>query len=154
MSNKEKKYYEYMKKITPEELFQGLLGYGLFPEKVPPMFTTSFFPEYFRKNKADKQFFPDKKKYQYAFYASMRNTNVPRIMGIPVPFGYARVCDFLQENWGDLCEYFKQKTEHQEYKISRIHIRKMQNSKSLFQMNYHLPQDLGTPEDDLLLGSY
>jgi hypothetical protein len=34
-----KNYFDYMDEISSDELFDGLLGYGLFAEKIPPIFT-------------------------------------------------------------------------------------------------------------------
>lgn len=34
----EKSYLEHMESITSEELYRGLLGYGLFGEKIQPIF--------------------------------------------------------------------------------------------------------------------
>jgi hypothetical protein len=42
----------------------------------------------------------------------------------------------LSENWENLKDFFKKTTKDHEYKISRIHIRKMRNKKHLFKMNY------------------
>ena len=40
----EKKYTDFMDEISSDELYEGLLAYGLFAEKLPPLFTSvSFF---------------------------------------------------------------------------------------------------------------
>lgn len=36
----EKSYLEHMESITSEALYRGLLGYGLFGEKLPPIFSS------------------------------------------------------------------------------------------------------------------
>lgn len=38
-----KSYYELLKEISADELFDGLLGYGLFAEKIPPFLTAENF---------------------------------------------------------------------------------------------------------------
>ena len=38
-----KNYSEFMNEISPSDLFEGLLGYGLFADKLPPIFTSTFF---------------------------------------------------------------------------------------------------------------
>lgn len=39
----EKKYTDFMDEISSDELYEGLLAYGLFAEKLPPLFTSVFF---------------------------------------------------------------------------------------------------------------
>ena len=41
-----KKYYEYLNEIYEEDLYEGLLGYGLFTDKLPPIFTSVHFFEH------------------------------------------------------------------------------------------------------------
>lgn len=41
----EKSYLDHMESITSEELYRGLLGYGLFGEKLPPIFSSIDFYE-------------------------------------------------------------------------------------------------------------
>ena len=36
----DKKYSEFMDEITADELYEGLLGYGMFANKLPPIFTS------------------------------------------------------------------------------------------------------------------
>ena len=38
-----KPYFDNMKEITQKELFDGLLGYGMFAEKMPPFLTSELF---------------------------------------------------------------------------------------------------------------
>ena len=38
-----KTYYDFIKEISADELYDGLLGYGLFSEKLPPVFTSENF---------------------------------------------------------------------------------------------------------------
>ncbi len=38
-----KQYIDYMKEISKDELYEGLLGYGLFCDKLPPIFTSESF---------------------------------------------------------------------------------------------------------------
>lgn len=46
----EKKYAEYLEEISSDELYEGLLGYGMFANKLPPIFTSVPFYEYCRNN--------------------------------------------------------------------------------------------------------
>lgn len=66
--------------------------------------------------------------------------------------GHELLCKTLRNHWIELTEYFKIKTKGQPRIISRIHIRKMQDKKALFLMNYKNWTDDGTPEPDIYLG--
>lgn len=140
-----KTYYELLNEITSEELFDGLLGYGLFAEKIPPFLTAENFLD-FCKTPPDGFNF-DKSEKRYIHYESMRNINVPRILAIPNPIAYYNQCKVLSDNWDKLLEYFEKQTKEHEYRISRIHIRKIDDSFKIFETCY---QDL----DDIDLEEY
>jgi len=143
-----------MKEIDDEELYNGLLAYGLFSEKLPPVFSSENYKEYcdtLNDNINSKNFLNG--DYGYMIFDVIRNTNVPRTLGIPNPIGYYKLCKILEKNWEMIKEHFKKYTSDGKYKISRIHIRKIQGNKSLFEMNYNNWRIDGTPELDLLLGT-
>jgi len=111
-----KSYYDLLNEISADELYDGLLGYGFFAEKLPPVFTTVQFLDYCKPNKTFK-----KKKalrsndYDYIVFSSVRNINVPRIMGIPTPFQYANLCADLRDDWKELLKHFEDNTAGQSY---------------------------------------
>ncbi|MGL4949548.1 MAG: RNA-directed DNA polymerase [Anaeroplasmataceae bacterium] len=129
------KYYEYMEEITKDEIFEGLLGHGLFSDKLPPIFSSVNFYNYCKKNIL-KFNYKNFKNYNYCFYESMRNINVPRPIAIPNPLSYYSLCGNIMENWDKIVDHFKNKTFSNNYKVSRIHLRKQYFLKSLFYMNY------------------
>ena len=147
-----KTYYDFMNDITSDELYDGLLGYGLFAEKLPPVFTAESFLSYCKTNPGFQ-----KNPKEYITYNSMRNINIPRIMGIPNPIQYEILCRTLKDNWLDIQQHFQDNTISQPYKISRIHIRKIYDKETherkpyLFEMNYNNWRTDGTPENDLLV---
>lgn len=146
-----KSYYDFMREITAEELYEGLLGYGMFNEKLPPFLTSKTFYHYC---KANYPAFNNTNKVQsFIMYEHMRNINIPRAFGIPTPMAYQRLCITLKNNWDKIVEHFEKKTKNDCYKISRIHIRKMKDTKKIFKMNYNNFKKDGTPEPDLLIGS-
>lgn len=129
-----KSYIEYMKEISADELYDSLVGYGLFADKLPPCFSSKQFLDYC---KTRTQSFSKKKEYGYVVYENIRNINIPRQLGIPVPMAYEIQCKLLRDNWKEIIDHFEKCTKNQkEYKISRIHARKMNNKKSIFEMNY------------------
>ena len=142
-----KKYFDYLYEITADELYEGLLGYGLFSEMLPPFLCSDAFFNYCcNKN-------PIKLKdtnANYIEYSSMRNINIPRIIGIPSALHYNALCRILFDNWENIRKHFEEKTKNDEYKKSRIHIRKIKEKKSIFEMNYNNWKNDGDPEINLL----
>ena len=128
----EKKYTDYMDELSADELYEGLLAYGFFTEKLPPVFTAVPFFDYCKT--VSHPF--EAGWNEYISFRVMRNINIPRIMGIPNPFKYQRVCFELRENWDKIRAHFHSQTEKQKYRVSRIHIRKEHNQKRIFEMNY------------------
>lgn len=144
-----KTYYEYMKAISSDEIYDRLIQYGLFSEKLPPIFDCEDFL-LFCKNPSRMAF--SKKWYPYVTFDSYRNINIPRTIGIPTPMAYERQCACIKDNWDEIVKYFEKKTSGQTYKKSRTHIRKMKDTKALFKMNYSNWKTDESPEVDLRIG--
>lgn len=136
-----------MKQISKDEIFSGLLGYGLFADRLPPFLTSVNYLNYALSNPLSNKKFVS----QYVFYDNYRNINIPRILAIPTPFAYENLCRVISENWISLQDYFTKKTINNSYKISRIHLRKLAKTHSLFKMNYDNWKIDGFPEPDLLI---
>lgn len=143
-----KTYFDYMNEITSDELYEGLLAYGLLSEKLPPFLSSKPFFDYC---KTISHGFSNVET-QYIYYESIRNINVPRPLGIPNPFNYQKLCKCLSDNWEKLKQHFLIQTKSQDYKISRIHIRKIKDKQCMFEMNYNNWKADGSPEPDLLIG--
>lgn len=143
----DKKYTDFMDEISSDELYEGLLAYGFFSEKLPPVFTAVPFFNYC-KTVSD----PFASGWnEYITFRVMRNISIPRLMGIPNPFKYQRVCSELRDNWDKLRVHFHAQTDGQSYRVSRIHVRKEYNEKRIFEMNYKNWRVDGNPELDLLI---
>lgn len=145
----EKRYSDFIDEISANELYDRMIQYGLFSEKLPPIFDATDFLSYCKQ--PSRPLFT-KKWYPYASYDSMRNINIPRPIGIPTPMAHELLCACLRDNWSSIQDYFRQKTSNQTYIISRIHIRKMKNTSSLFEMNYKNWRTDGTPAPDISIG--
>lgn len=141
-------YHEHMTELTSEDVLTGLLAHGLFSEKIPPVFSTKKFYDFYRNPKTKKDGFESKPK-DYIRYENIRNINIPRPISIPHPFPYLKLCESIADNWEKLQDHFKNCTENQTHKISRIHIRKLKNKQHTFEMNYSNFNSDGTPEFDL-----
>ena len=143
----DKKYTDFMDGISSDELYEGLLAYGFFAEKLPPIFTAVPFFNYCKT--VSKPF--EAGWNEYITFRVMRNISIPRLMGIPNPFKYQRICSELRDDWEKIRIHFHNQTDGQSYRVSRIHIRKEYNEKRIFDMNYKNWRVDGTPESDLLI---
>jgi hypothetical protein len=138
-----------MNEISPFELYEGLLGFGMFSENIPPAFSSKDFFDYCVANVPSFE----NKSHSYVQYDCMRNTNIIRELGIPTPMAYEQLCRCIMDNWPSIIQHFSQCTADQTHIISRIHIRKMAETPKLFRMNYDNWKVDGNPEVDLLIGS-
>ena len=127
-----KSYSDFMDEITADELYEGLLGYGLFSDKLPPVFSSVGFYDYCKANTPNI----DKSWHDVVSHSSMRNVLIPRQFGISTPMKYDKLCRVLRDNWPLLKKHFREQTVANSYRVSRIHLRKQKNSKKLFEMNY------------------
>lgn len=134
-------YSEHMKGITKEKLLEGLVGYGLFSEKLPPFLTSEDFYNFCmnednhpKSSNNSSGLFKAKHVSEYIKYSNMRNINVPRLLAVPEPIAYFNLCHCLSQYWTELTDYFESKTKNDEFKISRIHIRKIKESKTIFSL--------------------
>jgi hypothetical protein len=109
------KYIGYINEISKEELFDGLVGFGLFSEKIPNFLTSEVFLAFFKEKK--DSFKGLSKPANYIRYCSMRNNSVPRFFGIPNPLAYAKQCQVLSDNWKQIIEHFKNKTDKHIFKV-------------------------------------
>lgn len=145
----EKTYSDFMQEISSNELYDRMIQYGLFSEKLPPVFDAASFLAFCKD--PTRTTFSDK-WYGYVDYDSMRNINIPRPIGIPTPMGYERLCNCLKQYWTEIQQHFHTTTANQKHIVSRVHIRKMRDTDALFQMNYKNWRIDGTPEPDIILG--
>ncbi|TCC97481.1 hypothetical protein EZ449_21930 [Pedobacter frigidisoli] len=144
-----RRYIDYKNEITDSSLYDGLIGYGLFAEKIPNFLTSVDFLTFTRT----LTFPVNDKPKDFIRYSSMRNINIPRPMAIPEPFAYANQVKCLSDNWQKLKDHFKDKTIDDPFKISRIHLRKLENKPELFEMSYKNFSKDGDPEQDIVIKS-
>lgn len=143
------RYIEYIEDISALELYEGLVGYGLFTSKFPDFLTSESFLTYSQNPR-----FPNQtNERDYVRYSGMRNINVPRPLAIPDPFAYANLCKYISSIWGNITDHFRNKTNTETHKVSRIHIRKFHNKNGLFEMNYKNFYMDGDPRQDIIIKS-
>ncbi len=95
----------------------------------------------------------DNDGHDYIRYDSIRNINVPRQIGMPLPFPYAKLCLRVKSIWPKIISHFEKHTKDNPHKVSKIHIRKMEGKSHLFEMNYKGEEDSSSDDVDLLIGA-
>jgi hypothetical protein len=131
------------------QVYNALVGFGLFTEKLPSCFTSEDLitklddseldgqlksPYIEERTKEDGGEISNKKIYYcgYIEYSTIRNTNVARVMGIPHPKAYIRQCKTITDNWDKI-----NKTQVElSNKTSFCHVRDYGNNSPIFKMNY------------------
>lgn len=126
-------YYDQLRRLSADEVYDGMLGFGMFSNTVPESLNSRSFLKYCKVNSGK---LPKKSRHDWIRYRHTRNIDQFREFGIPNPFSYERLVYTIKDNWRDILDYFKKQTAQWEYKVSRIHIRKILTSKTIFQMNY------------------
>ena len=144
-----RKYIDYKNEISNTDLYDGLVGYGLFAEKIPNFLTSKDFLTFTKT----LTFPVNEKPKDYIRYSSVRNINIPRPFAIPEPFAYANQSKTLSDNWLKLQKHFRDKTINDSFKVSRIHLRKLKDKSELFEMNYKNFTKDGEPEQDIVITS-
>ena len=145
-----KSYKDFLEEISSEDLFEGLLGYGLFDDKLPPIFSSASFARFC----SDEGLLPvPRGGCEYVTYRYERNVGGVRIMGIPHPLAYAKLCRELADDWEEIRDRLIDNVDDQAYKVSRIHLRKRLGTKRLFEMNYSNWSDDGDPIPQIQIDS-
>lgn len=144
----QKSYYDFMNEIDSNEIYEKLVRYGIFSDKIPDFLEMESFWNYCINKKHNFEMKP----YDSMKFESVRNNFIPRVLGIPTPMAHEMLCKCISDNWEEIKNKFKENTEKDKYKVSRIHVRKMHKKKSLFEMNYNNYKIDGTPEIEILIG--
>lgn len=134
-----KSYYDHMLSFLPEEIFEGLLGYGMFSDNLPPFLQSVDFYNWTLSQ--HDSLFVAKEETIPEQYENIRSINVPRLISIPHPIAYRNLCNCLQLNWNSLLSHFEINTADNTWKVSRIHIRKVKEYKKIFTLS-----DYDTPK--------
>jgi len=140
--------------LDAEALRRGLLDYGLFAEKLPPAFSSVEIPETLVESvervldetdeKALRKGLGDR-SHDFARYESLKPTNISRALGIPHPEAHILQVASLAKHWGEIRTH----VETPDPQFSRIHLRRLNNSPRLFEMNYKGDERYQHEEDEL-----
>lgn len=110
-----------MKELSEEIVFEKLLKYGLFPEKINKIFSSENFGKYVIENGITE--------YQNIFFSDVkfrltRNNNAPRLLSIPHPAPYYNLCFNIKKNWDKISISFG---SYDDYKNTSMIIPKPNN---------------------------
>lgn len=96
-------YFSYIDEINKKELLEGLLGYGMFSDKLPPIFSSAKFYSTINNssNKLKNQIinessYSDYIRFDTIKYDSDANLRTIRTISIPNPIPYTNLCIFCQ----------------------------------------------------------
>jgi len=126
--------------LDADSVFIGLVDYGLFAEKLPPCFVSEGLATLLPKAMANVAYEQDLKKLEnlikeqtrgYIRYQTLRDTNIPRQLGIPHPQSYFAQCNAIWRCW----EPIKKHCAKPNPAFSRIYVRETGTDK-VFIMNY------------------
>ncbi len=82
--------------LTEEQVYQKLLDYGMFPEKIERIFTSKTFGQWYRSNGISNY---QNQNFSNISFHLTRNNNAPRVLNIPHPISYGRLAKSIYDNW-------------------------------------------------------
>jgi hypothetical protein len=133
-------FYSTKEKLSPDDVLIGLLDHGLFAEKIPPCFTTEGLAEFVSNSMGTLLDETDDKKLKEALagrshdfmrYEALRDSNIPRHMGVPHPEAYAVQALAIAKHWQAIATHCNKPKPV----FSRIHVRHVGDGR-IFEMNY------------------
>lgn len=145
-------FYATKEKLSPEDVFTGLLDHGLFAEKIPPCFTSKGLATFVSEKMGGMLDEADDSKLKAAFkkgehdymrYDALRDSNVPRHMGVPHPEAYAVQALAITKHWQTIATHCNQPKPA----FSRIHVRHIGDGR-IFEMNYKGNERYRLEEDE------
>lgn len=87
------------KELKKGTVFRKLLDYGMFSEKLTKIFNSDSYGKWIRKNGLKKY---KTREFSTVVFHLTRNNNAPRIVEIPHPISYYRLCNEIKKNWTEI----------------------------------------------------
>lgn len=85
-----------MLELSDKQVYEKLLDYGMFPEKISAIFSSEKFGVWVREKGISVY---TKKSFSNVTFHLTRNNNAPRILNIPHPIPYYFLCKEIKTNW-------------------------------------------------------
>lgn len=139
-------------KLSPDDVLNGLLDHGLFAEKIPPCFTTTGLGEFVSSSmgtlldETDDDTLKkllDKRAHDFMRYEALRDSNIPRHLGVPHPEAHAVQALAITKHWQAISTHCNKPKPV----FSRIHVRHIGNGR-IFEMNYKGNERFRLEEDE------
>ena len=140
-------------RLSPFDVLHGLLDHGLFNEKIPPCFSSAGLTHIVLETMGKLLDEPDELKlkkaiakcaHDYVRYEALRDSNIPRHLGIPHPQAYAVQALAIYKHWKAIAIHCN--APHSTF--SRIYVRHVGDGK-IFEMNYKGDERFQFEEDEL-----
>lgn len=140
-------------RLSPSEVFTGLVDHGLFCEKLPPCFVSFGLASVVESVLSSSLAGSNNKKllgkinaraHDYVRYEALRDTNVPRHMGVPHPEAYGLQALAIQMHW----KFIAERCNRPQPAVSRIHVRHTPGER-IFEMNYQGWERFQNEEDEI-----
>ncbi|WP_299619302.1 RNA-directed DNA polymerase [uncultured Tenacibaculum sp.] len=90
-----------MEEIDENVIYQKLLDFGLFPEKIDKIFSSELYGKWVRDNGITVL---QNRVCSNIVFRLTRNNNAPRILSIPHPIAYNRLALEIKNNWSSIFE--------------------------------------------------
>lgn len=126
-----KSYAAYLDDLSAVDVYDGLVGFGMFADKIPPAVSSEPFLDYCHGSHSFGSCWRSWTRFRY-----MQHFDSYRDFGIPDPFAYELLAAHIRDHWDELKDVIKANTLDDPYVVSRVHVRKIRGSKAIFQMNY------------------
>lgn len=145
-------FFATKEKLSPDDVLVGLLNHGLFAEKIPPCFTTKGLSDFVSTsmgtlldevNEKKLKGALGKRAHDFMRYDALRDSNIPRHMGVPHPEAYAVQALAIAKHWQTIATHCNQPTPA----FSRIHVRRLGDGR-IFEMNYKGNERFRLEEDE------
>lgn len=145
-------FYSTKEKLSPDDVLVGLLDHGLFAEKIPPCFTTEGLADFVSStmatllDEADDDALKkalDKRAHDFMRYEALRDSNIPRHLGVPHPEAYAVQALAIAKHWQAIATHCNKPKPV----FSRIHVRHISYGR-IFEMNYKGNERFRLEEDE------
>ncbi|MDD3190279.1 MAG: RNA-directed DNA polymerase [Candidatus Pacebacteria bacterium] len=83
-------------------VFEKLICFGLFPEKIKDILTSEQYGQWVINNKIKKYLYKKKQSFSPVAFKLTRNNNIPRVLSIPHPVAYTELCFCIKDNWNNI----------------------------------------------------
>ncbi|MDH1222386.1 antiviral reverse transcriptase Drt4 [Aeromonas caviae] len=145
-------FFATKEKLSPDDVLVGLLDHGLFAEKIPPCFTTKGLSDFVSTsmgmlldevNEQKLKGALGERAHDFMRYEALRDSNIPRHMGVPHPAAYAVQALAIAKHWQTIAAHCNKPKPV----FSRIHVRHIGDGR-IFEMSYKGNERFRLEEDE------